>query len=936
MSGSCCSPFVVDSQSGCDGSSISFASCCHQPSTQNQLFPLVDFDSLPNPSFPTSVNADDDITTHSADGTVSVACVNHLMSDADLPLGTGPLLNFGRISDEHHTLSSLSVETSLSHSRLLNVSSSPSPALRPIGSIGQSQKMIGVEVSGCTNHLYGTVCDDMNNGGSILCLNSSFSRCSTSLEPSSTFPTYNFQHRSGAEQKFELSITPSSSVSFSHCTFHKMTTALEGGAIVSKSSSQGLSIAACSFVDCSSSPGMGGAVSIDFSSSSPQPVSISSSLFIGCNASYWGGTLYLNSPQTASVTDCCFVGTELNTWYGKCIYLSNSKEKIQICHCQFSDAVAVTGDPIRFEKVSPTIVSFSSFVSCHGSSLFFYQTDSPVDVLNCAFIECNGSSGTGIQLLLCSDLATVKDSLFDKCTAYHEGGGIRLFKSPSIKLYNLKFRDCAASCGKDLAVEITRDEVAEGKLITNCVSTSGANNVYFRNDSPNFDSTLIPQVPSIDVPSITLSALLDGDDVGGTLTVTASESVDGRMLGPTISHQAFHLYLIKPLDKSRVSSLELLAENEQQELEALNLALSTISETTLSHNSVIPRLVSLVAGCTLVVEGPSQIVSSIVHPLLHSLTADTHFSTINGNKIMIVKSDGLPTLVRLLSRSPILSLPPLIPQNALTTLWNCARNEEIKDISRSVGASISSEVDLQTIETALGSLLSLTVNGENKSYVREHNGLPLLVSCLARVQITPHTPQHIPVLHTALTTLRNCCSNGVLLAALSNPFLLSHKRGALRPGRREAVLLVKNLTLVDQNKKEIVLQQPHKPILELSLTSQKANVGRVANDIIRSISSHRCRISTAPLDKKCDHMCESLLTPSLRVSVVTLLKARECSLLFEKDPSCHLSACVQEPTVVELLGILVGDADRWCGGMFGRNDVEILVRKALSRSISIW
>ncbi|KAK2948881.1 hypothetical protein BLNAU_16224 [Blattamonas nauphoetae] len=141
---------------------------------------------------------------------------------------------------------------------------------------------------------------------------------------------------------------------------------------------------------------------------------------------------------------------------------------------------------------------------------------------------------------------------------------------------------------------------------------------------------------------------------------------------------------------------------------------------------------------------------------------------------MIVKSDGLPTLVRLLSRSPILSLPPLIPQNALTTLWNCARNEEIKDISRSVGASISSEVDLQTIETALGSLLSLTVNGENKSYVREHNGLPLLVSCLARVQITPHTPQHIPVLHTALQPPNFCC--------LSNPFAASAV--LFRPGRR--------------------------------------------------------------------------------------------------------------------------------------------------------
>ncbi|KAK2949508.1 hypothetical protein BLNAU_15596 [Blattamonas nauphoetae] len=40
----------------------------------------------------------------------------------------------------------------------------------------------------------------------------------------------------------------------------------------------------------------------------------------------------------------------------------------------------------------------------------------------------------------------------------------------------------------------------------------------------------VPQVASIDVPSITLSASLDGDDVGGSLRVTANVIVDGRML----------------------------------------------------------------------------------------------------------------------------------------------------------------------------------------------------------------------------------------------------------------------------------------------------------------------------------------------------------------------------------------------------------------------
>ncbi|KAK2954988.1 hypothetical protein BLNAU_10128 [Blattamonas nauphoetae] len=245
----------------------------------------------------------------------------------------------------------------------------------------------------------------------------------------------------------------------------------------------------------------------------------------------------------------------------------------------------------------------------------------------------------------------------------------------------------------------------------------------------------------------------------------------------------------------------------------LDLAFVPATRDMSSDSSIIPRLVSLVAWCTLFVEVPSKIVSSILHPLLHSLSALTLFSTANGNKIMIVKSDAyqlssacslahpssrsLPSSRR--TPSPLSGTVPAM----VSLLPSFSLSEEIKDISRSVGAidtlldaSIRSEVDLQTIETTLGALLSLTVNAENKSYVREHNGLPLLVSGLARFQITPHTPQHIPVLHTALTTPRNCCSNGVLLAALT-----PHAPPSVT---KEAVLLVKNLTLVDQNKKEVV------------------------------------------------------------------------------------------------------------------------------------
>ncbi|KAK2955173.1 hypothetical protein BLNAU_9902 [Blattamonas nauphoetae] len=534
MNGGCCSLFVVDSRSGCDGSSISFVSCCHEPSsTQNQLFPLVDFDSRTNPFFPTSVNADDDISTHSADGTVSVTCVNHLMSDADLPLGTGPLLNFARISDEHHTPSSLSVETSLSHSRLLNVSSSPSPALRQIGSIGQSQKVIGVEVSGCMNHLYGTVCDDMNNGGSVLCLNSSFSRCSTSLEASSTYPKFIFQHRTGTEGRFVFKHTQSSTVSFSHCTFNAVKNPkYYGGAIELDSVTAAISIAACSFVDCSTvtdSGASGGAVYIYFYTS-PQPVSISSSFFTGCHAESRGGIIHLTNPQTASVADSFFVGTRRNTSRGGCLYIDTSKEEIQIYNCMFRDSNASFGGALNLASNSSIIISFSSINSIKGESVELSDVKSTIDILNCEFIECNGSYGGAIRTSRCQGLFTVRDTLFDKCKGSWGGGGMYIDGTPSIKLDNLKFRACIGDWGKDVALSFTMDEVVGGNLITNCISTSGPGNVFLRKGSSVLDSTLIPQVDSIDVPSITLSASLDGDDVGGTVTVTTSENVDGRML----------------------------------------------------------------------------------------------------------------------------------------------------------------------------------------------------------------------------------------------------------------------------------------------------------------------------------------------------------------------------------------------------------------------
>ncbi|KAK2945165.1 hypothetical protein BLNAU_19904 [Blattamonas nauphoetae] len=323
--------------------------------------------------------------------------------------------------------------------------------------------MIGVEVVGCTNHLYGTVCNDMNDGGSVLCQNSSFSRCSTSLEPSSTHPTYTLQHHTGKQKLSFTSSSGSSAITITRCTFHTMSATSFGGALEFSDSLASVSISECSFVNSVASSS-GGAV----------PES-------------YGGSVDIRSPVSCTVSDCHFIGTKTTVSYGGYIFLDSPNGSVQLSNCLIEDGTAAYG----------------------GGAVY----------------------GGGFDLLNGTTRISVKDSLFDGCSASSSGGGIVIRETESFLMQRVNFRACTASSGaKDVTFwNLTMAEVEDGNMVTNCISTSGANNVYFWNGSLD-GSTLIPQVASIGLLSVTLSASLDGDDVGGTLTVTTSENVEGRML----------------------------------------------------------------------------------------------------------------------------------------------------------------------------------------------------------------------------------------------------------------------------------------------------------------------------------------------------------------------------------------------------------------------
>ncbi|KAK2959545.1 hypothetical protein BLNAU_5594 [Blattamonas nauphoetae] len=441
LSGNGCPPLTVRYETGNEETSISLSSCSHKPSNPHTSPPLVDL-YFPTPQLHPSLRSNNDFTEQESPGSISVTSSSSSLSNIHLPHGVGPIFNFGSISKSPGQGSSLSINTHLIYSRLVNVSSQPSSCLPRSDANLQSQTMVGVKMSGCSNHLYGTTCRDINDGGSVICQNSSFFRCSTNLEPSSTHPNYTLQHRTGEDQKFFFDrSSDSSTITFTRSTFHTMTSTNDGAAIYARLGVAHIAIDECSFIgcQCTGTVQSGGAVCASYADGKAS-VSILSCFFSDCQADNYGGT-----PES----------------------------EVHISHNFFSDGKANFGGA--------------------------FQT------------------------------VTVTDSYFEKCNATR-GGAIFINSTTSFKLNSLTFTACTSSSGKDLCLySHSKTDIVETNMIVNCMSTSGASNVYFE-QGKLLDSDLIPQVASIDIPSITVVASFSPKETGWKLTVYTSEPVERKIL----------------------------------------------------------------------------------------------------------------------------------------------------------------------------------------------------------------------------------------------------------------------------------------------------------------------------------------------------------------------------------------------------------------------
>ncbi|KAK2960074.1 hypothetical protein BLNAU_4957 [Blattamonas nauphoetae] len=362
------SPFVLFGRSGRDGTSISLVNTTHRSSCPHTLLPLGMFSEL-------AQTPSDRSDCSWRDPVHSIRSVSLCLSDCALLGGTGPLVDFSSVGSGGRDVgkASMGVSTWLVAGELRNVSWCGWRDVKACSLF--SQGIVGTSVADSADHLAGTTSLDLNSGGDLLCMNSSFAGCSSSLSPSDG-PTYSLQHRSSSDIRYFISSSDSSAIIFKRCTFHSMKESSKGSAIYVLYAPSSLLISECSFAHIISSYGGGGAVTFDHETAK-YPFTLTSSSFLNCSTNNLGGSVYVLRATTATISSSFFKNSTVTR----------------------TDA---EGGGICFDTSTNVLLSNSVFLNCSAGTIRFGGGGlSFADILllkmdSIQFRECRGYQGNDI------------------------------------------------------------------------------------------------------------------------------------------------------------------------------------------------------------------------------------------------------------------------------------------------------------------------------------------------------------------------------------------------------------------------------------------------------------------------------------------------------------------------------------------------------------
>ncbi|KAK2954767.1 hypothetical protein BLNAU_10252 [Blattamonas nauphoetae] len=306
--------FVVGTGLEGVGSSISVIDCSHISLSSMVLLPLVRTSTcLPTPQRDSSSTD----TPHSDNVSpfLSVSGTGLVLSNVSLILGTGPLLDFGLLSHDSTRSDEIvlgEISTLLVGSVLRNVTSRGCSLSGLIVPLGLSQKLVGTEVTLSTSHLSGTGCLDINAFGSVGCVNTSFSHCSSNAEDSFTRQHFKQDGRLMYSTIGQLTLT------LNLCTFTNMTSS-DHGACVYVYALHDVTISECSFKNNQGS--FGGSLYFVSNKQGDGSLSISLCSFVNSVARDNGAALFPRASSLVSIDQCFFkdTTTTLSSSSGGCV-----------------------------------------------------------------------------------------------------------------------------------------------------------------------------------------------------------------------------------------------------------------------------------------------------------------------------------------------------------------------------------------------------------------------------------------------------------------------------------------------------------------------------------------------------------------------------------------------------------------------------------------
>ncbi|KAK2955435.1 hypothetical protein BLNAU_9663 [Blattamonas nauphoetae] len=396
------SPFVIRiSEKGgmTFESTIVLSSVTHQ-SESNNLPPFVCLGD-PHASLTSSTSPQlSDLSVTNSDA-ITIVGTELSLESKHLIGGTAPLFSFG-LTEQSSSLAAsgydMQIETSLLESSLVNVSSSSpfTPTKQLFGS-EVVQLVVGCSVVGSTNHDSGTGMMSANLGGTLGCLNTSFSWCIRQSNAVKDFQNKNYTQGS----RLNNVTSDVTSVTFTLCTFSEMTVAAGvskgGGAIFLWHTLSSLTVRTCFFhkCTCTADNDDGGAINFRCNDSKRRPFTLSLSSFTECVAKDCGGSLFVHEASSISI-DRSFFELSAALRFGS-VYVDSSV--ITISNCTFVECFAYeTSGALFILDVVTLSLSFSqfressSFYDPNGKDVYFYENRS-AQIASDMFSFCDSTSG---------------------------------------------------------------------------------------------------------------------------------------------------------------------------------------------------------------------------------------------------------------------------------------------------------------------------------------------------------------------------------------------------------------------------------------------------------------------------------------------------------------------------------------------------------------